>query len=628
MATAAAFEPAAGGDAASERLAPTQELVFPSSKRVITQYLDNAAGQKELFLFYGDQEISFDEPELFAFGETLGKQARFAAGDATQWGSGYAWERVQELLEQLLQAGILEHAPTEETETLRPDGARPSPLPPGPNTQARTWWECAAISQELTGRSIALAHLELVVPVFRVAHMVLDSEGRQVGEANVFPRPMRMDVPTNWRQCIYPGSRFEDERPMNVTALKSMRSHWPAILAAIASIREAYLQRFAAARAGWTLGDVECLTTLVLAVPTYALMKPRQTVANGALHPVLSNMFRVTDGVRLTTHQMMFVPVAEATLLPQVPISSAQIYAYAERNFSFASEHGVCAGPRHMIEELLGVLIDGRLPASAQGLQQDPAVQAALDEMQPAFDYGLLGLQAHAALFSMWPMMTRTYEQLHTLAQQWEGPEGEALERLRTDLAAKSRILATETLHATEAWRANREQVYAAIYAHCAHGLGESLAPGLSQRIAELSTAPTDALKAQLDSVLRPHFGVAEWVYCGGIDSLAQCLADYFLHSQAVLEISEGLQERINALLQRAPAPSAFTASDVDVHMRLQGAAARRLPHLFDALPDLLGLSVEVTRHGVTVHPPVGREPQAASGFTPFADTVLANSGV
>jgi hypothetical protein len=52
----------------------------------------------------------FDESALFAFGETLTKYARFVAGTATDWGNGYEWPRVRELLEQLTEEGILRRA--------------------------------------------------------------------------------------------------------------------------------------------------------------------------------------------------------------------------------------------------------------------------------------------------------------------------------------------------------------------------------------------------------------------------------------------------------------------------------------------------------------------------------------
>jgi hypothetical protein len=44
-------------------------------------------------------------------------------------------------------------------------------------------------------------------------------------------------------------------------------------------------------------------------VPTFALMRARHRVANGALHPALSSLFRVTYGVRMTMHQMLFVQI-------------------------------------------------------------------------------------------------------------------------------------------------------------------------------------------------------------------------------------------------------------------------------------------------------------------------------
>src|SRR5947207_15165147 len=94
------------------------ELVFPQLKRVVTQYATDAAGAPALHLYYGEKEIVFDEPELFAFGEGLAKQSRFIAGTATTWGEGYDWPRVRELLEQLLAEGILRHVEANESEPM------------------------------------------------------------------------------------------------------------------------------------------------------------------------------------------------------------------------------------------------------------------------------------------------------------------------------------------------------------------------------------------------------------------------------------------------------------------------------------------------------------------------------
>src|SRR4051812_14837806 len=125
--------PFQAGAAQPAGLTEETELFLPLHKRFITQYAKSESGAPELRLYYGDKEISFDEPELFAFGETLATQSRFAAGAAMAWGEGYEWPRVRELLEQLIEEGVLQHADAL-SEDPRPvatrDGARPSPLPP------------------------------------------------------------------------------------------------------------------------------------------------------------------------------------------------------------------------------------------------------------------------------------------------------------------------------------------------------------------------------------------------------------------------------------------------------------------------------------------------------------------
>jgi hypothetical protein len=148
------------------------ELVFPKHRRVFTSYSTDAAGVTELHLYYGEKEILFDEPELFAFGEGLAKQSRFVARTATTWGEGYDWPRVRELLEQLLEEGILRRADANEPEPISiHDGAWPSLLPPAHTTVPRTWFECEAITRELTGRPLELGYLELIMPTYRVAHV-------------------------------------------------------------------------------------------------------------------------------------------------------------------------------------------------------------------------------------------------------------------------------------------------------------------------------------------------------------------------------------------------------------------------------------------------------------------------
>ncbi|HMA06972.1 MAG TPA: hypothetical protein VKP68_03880, partial [Ramlibacter sp.] len=510
---------------------------------------------------------------------------------------------MRELLEQLVAEGVLRHD-DEAVDGVAAAGEgrdQPSPLPPAPSDPARTWDDCEAIIRELTGRPLEPGYLELVVPVFRVAHIALDAEGRQVGEANVFPRPLRVDVPTRWRTCIYPGSRYLDDKPMNVSALKAMRSHWPQAMAALLRIREAYLARFPAARNGFTLGDAERLSTLVLAVPTYQLARARGRVESGGLHPVLSSMFRVTDGLRMTTHQMLFVPVAEATLLPDTPVTAAEIHAYAERNYSFHSAQGVCAGPSAMVDQFLRVLLEGADSGNFAAVQLDSAVERALADIDAAFDYGLLGLQAFAVVFSLWPMMTRTYARMAAIVGDWRGARTPTLERLDAYLREKAQILQNETFHATEEWRVNRERTYGDIYAQCAAGLGDPVRQSLSERLAGTRTAAHQVAAERLRRVLLHRCSTGPDSDAGGVEWLVDCLMHAFVRTQETLCLACEVQQRINSLLGREPPKRAFSATDIDIHVLLQGQEARRLPHLLDELERVLGLRVTITRDGVEI---------------------------
>lgn len=589
--------------AKSRVLSIDDELIFPLHKRSIVQYSVGESGSRELSIYYGDKEISFDEPELFEFGENLVKQPNFIAGTALDWGGGYAWPQIQGLLEQLIEEGILQYADAYDAETASgQDGSRPSPLPPAQATVPRSWLECEAITSELIGRPLDLAYLELVIPVFRVAHIALDAEGRQVGEANVFPKPLRLDTPTEWRTCPFPGSRFQDERPMNVTALKSMRAYWPQMLVALLQIRTAYMQRYPKARYGWTVGGLEALATLVLAVPTYQLMRAQQGVANGQLHPALSSMFRVTDGLRIVMHQMIFIPVGEPTLPPSAPMTSAEVYEYSERNYAFTSEHGVCAGPKVMIEEFLDVLVNGVPIKDAESVVLDPPVQAALENLNPAFDYGLYGLQAYAAVFSIWPVMTRTYQQLWDIVENWSGDSTDTLIRLRENLQMQMNILNTQTYHAKEEWRAKREQAYSEIYAHCALGLGfPATEQALIERIAPVMVAEHASVLGQLHNILQRQCSHAGTTNRPDIESLLACLMNYFLQVQAILRLACATQQHINDLLGRAPPKRAFDAAEINVHNLLQGDADKRLAYLTDVLEEVFKLRIGITKESIEI---------------------------
>jgi hypothetical protein len=577
------------------------ELVFPKHKRVVTIYAPNASGESELHIYYGEKEIVFDEPELFAFGEGLAKQSHFIAKTAATWGQGYDWPRVQELLEQLLEEGILQRASAHESEPRPHHGPLPSPLLPACTTVPRTWFDCEAITRELTGRPLEHGYLELIVPIYRVAHMAVDAEGRQVGEANVFPRALRLDVPTEWQTCPYPGSRYHDEFPMNVTALKSMNKYWKPMMVALRRIRQAYLRRFPQASQGWTVGDLDRLSTLVLTLPAYLLMHEPPRVKNGQLHPLLSSMFRITDGVRMTMHHMLFTFSSESPLPIDAPMTSTELYAYAERNNVFLSDYGVCAGPRTMIEEFLRVFIDGKLIEGAESLVLDAPVQSALAELNSAFDYTLYGIQAYAVVFSLWVAMSRTYERLLPLIEACSGDASDTFLAYRERFQQSARFLRTATRLGTEEQRASLARVYADMYAQCASGLATaSSGATLAERLTPVDAAYHVSATNRLRGMLQQRFYGTAAPDGPALTAVVVALMDYFRQEQAIVRVASEIQAHINRLLGRTSPTRPFTASDVALYFRLQ-EVGRRLPYLVDELEEELGLHVVVSSNVIDI---------------------------
>ncbi len=589
---------------------PGDKLVLPLSKRMLSQYVEDETGTRQLHLFYEHKEIVFDDPALFGFGEALASQQRFAAGDAREWGQGYAWEQIQPLLQHLVEEGVLELAAAARAAEL-PRGKQTNPLPPATIEQAPTWFDCEVITERLTGHAVELGYLELIVPIFRVAHMLLDGEGRQVGEANVFPSALRLDIPTTWRTCPQVGSRYHADRPMNVTALKSMRMHWKSMMLCLLNIRRAYLERFPHAANPWTVGHMERLSSIVLAVPAYLMMRQRDRITNGELHPVFSCMFRVTDGLRLTLHQMLFLPVMEKTLDPDSPITAAQLYEYAERNYAFFSPHGVCAGPVAMIKEFLDVMFYGTLKYEETSVELDEMVKQGMSQLGDAFDYGLYGLQSYAVVFSLWPIMARSYEALWQVIEDWDNPIP-LLTSLKKRVKHNLDYQRSETLLANESLRQSRDRAYEDMYMNAATDLShtrynDSLRALLITEDLTQHKQAADKLRQLLKRKLELTTDK------GKLTAFVDCIMDYLRQEQCIVKAACDIQTEINRLLQRPQPQRPFTAAQLDTYNGLLGNVSR-LAYLSRVLEQVLNISIDVSKDCIEITDNERNNPKSNSG--------------
>src|SRR4051812_5317473 len=581
------------------------ELVFPMSKAAFAQYWEDADTPRELRVFYKDKEISFDDPAFFSFGENLIKQSTFRAGDALTWGAN-DWPKLREMLEQLVEANVLHYADEAPPPPPLRHEERESLLLQARCSRPMTWDDAEEIFSIISSGPLETGYVELVIPIFRIAHMYVDADDRQVGEANVFPPYMRLDRPTLWRTCTYSGTRYQPDKPMNVTALRIMRNQWRQMMVIVRRVRDSYMARFPEVSArGWTVGDIERMTVCVLALPAYMLMRTEGRVENGKLHPALSSAFRLTDGLRMLMHHMLFVPFGEPTRSSETPMTGPEVHAYAERNFSFHTAQGVCAGPPAMVDDFLEVILDGEDPKGGWPDKLDPEVEEALSEVERAVDYGLMGLQNFGSVFSVFPTMTAGHAELREVVLNWKGPDSKTLRALRDRY---------ERIHATTqdvGWlahdelRKSRLRAYNEMYQQCAFGLtGRYPEPSLYERYENpppVTAEIMDALKAAWARHLHDLKDGEEL-----IAQLAATFGRFISFVQVALRVALEVQGRINALLGREPPTRTFTGRDLARYSGLEKNVdsrneMREVPFLIDDLGRLLDVTITVTTDDVTI---------------------------
>ena len=579
-------------------LQPTDVLVVPYRKRISVAYTTSDTGARELSMFYGVHEVTFDEERLFGFAEELVRQSRFVAGDAASWGPGYAWDEVRPLLESFLELGLIKR--DGEAEDTRGGGLVPPLLPPAECKVQRTWSaaDSESITRDLAGRAVEIGYIEAFVFTFRLAHSALDGDGRQVGEANVYPSRLRVDQETEWRVCQYSGSRYRDEAPMNVTALKAMIKYWKQMMMVLLDVRAEMKARLVRSQQTWTVGDLHTFANVVLSLPAYLLMKGGGTSPQRPLDPVLSSTFRITDGIRMVTHEMLFLTL-EAGRLPEERVTAAEIYDFAETHSLLMTDHGVCAGPRTLIEEFLAIVCDGLRVEGADAVVLPPGVQALLAELPAAIDYGLYALQVWCVVRSTWLAMGRACTALRAMLDT--AGDAEVCVRLRERLDADQEILVRAQV-GSDHDREIQHRVHVDGYEQAWRGLRAPIgAATLDERIAPRSEAPADRTAAQqLRELLAQRlFGSA--LDAAAIDRIVAALTTYLREEQAILAAATELEDAINQLLDRPRPTRPLTARDCRVAYRLRDDHLSGFPYLFDALDDLLDIGVECTKDTIDI---------------------------
>ncbi|MEZ4361896.1 MAG: hypothetical protein R3B48_17025 [Kofleriaceae bacterium] len=568
-------------------LEPNEVLSIPKRRRLTHSRIKNDEGQEILHLFYGEVELIFDEPDVAPVGEKLIEVERFRAEEAMAWSNDgpHEWEKIRDLLQALIDQQVLKRVEESASDVadVFPQRLGLAPEDREPRTFSGHDPRCPALTEEAFGKAVELTNLEVLVPVYRIAHPALDTDGRQVGENNVTPRTLFLDLPTQRRLCGYAGSRYQNELPMNVTALKAMAKRWPELLSLTEQFRRALLARMPPRDpAKLCAGEVHYLAVCTLASVGYVMVRGVDPVPNGQLDGGLSAMFRLVDGVRLVTNDL--VRVTPGAVGCDQPIDAQLIADHADRYSVYRGTYGVCAGPPALIDEYLRVLLG---EASAP-IEAEPSVADRLGDLDASIDYGLLGQRIESVVRFFGASQGLLHERLR-VAFTGASSRSELQERVEAPVDSQHYPLLREDHPLVETFQRELD-VSRWLYARAAEAL-----PGLVDGTSLDASFALDPLaQATSSERLAAFFASAlpadQLPAAPVLRELAAVAADVFALERRCLRLVGREQGKLNERLRRPPNPT-LTGADLAAYNR-----PRFGPPLFATLAE--GLGVTVTSDG------------------------------
>ena len=565
-------------------LQPSDILYIPKRRRLTHARLKGEGGQDVLHLFYGDVELIFDEPDIAPLGEKLLEVEQFLAEDAMAWSNAepHPWEKIRELLQALLDRKVLirvADAPAGRPTETYPARLGEAPEGREPLTYSGHDDRCPHITEQAYGRAFDLANVEVLVPIYRIAHPALDADGRQVGENNVMPRSLFLDLPTQRKLCNYPGSRYQNELPINVTAMKHMSQRWPELMSLTEQFRAAVVARMPPRDpTSFTAGELHFITVCILASVGYVMVRGVDPVPNGQLDSGLAAMFRLVDGVRLVTNDLVRAEIDSQGC--ETPVSARLIAEYAERHNVYRGSHGVCAGPPALIDEYLRVL----LGEETAPIQVEPSVAARLGDLNASIDYGLLGQRIESVIRFLGASQGLLHERLRA-AFVGHLPRTVLQERVEAPIDPAHYPLLRDDLPLVETFQRELD-LSRWLFARAGEALSGKVDAGSLDERVKLDPAEQATSQRRLCEFFAHGLSANKVVHEPILGELAAVAAAAFALERRCLRIVEREQGTLNERLSRQPS-RALTSVDLAVYTR-----PRNGPPLFETLAEGSGVSV------------------------------------
>ncbi|KAF0248610.1 MAG: hypothetical protein FD167_1988 [bacterium] len=188
-----------------------------------------------------------------------------------------------------------------------------------------------------------------------------DNESRLLGE-NKVPFEFHTDVPMELVECPYTGSRHKHFKPMNISALKQINSHWAKILNAFTCLRSFHISQKAINQI--TILDLYKLVIAGYLMPSYLFYRTKDAFADGELPAFVATIHKAALGLVNAAQVMLTKHLVMGRYNRNTSIDVESFYLFVENEKLFIGPWEVCAGTPNQIKELLKILSSNQVDNS------------------------------------------------------------------------------------------------------------------------------------------------------------------------------------------------------------------------------------------------------------------------
>lgn len=168
---------------------------------------------------------------------------------------------------------------------------------------------------------------------------------------------------TEFVSCPYAGSRFRHERPMNVSALKQITSHWPEVTGGLIEVFREYRKRVPG-DAPLSSFDLWRLVNTGILFPTFCAMRADGPYRDHQLPVWVAGCYKVLIGIHTAVRQLMMERVMLGEGQPDPLPTAEEMLEFLEKTLGLIGPREVCAGPPNLILRSLRVVLTGVPDAS------------------------------------------------------------------------------------------------------------------------------------------------------------------------------------------------------------------------------------------------------------------------